>query len=116
MVTYLALIVLFIVLSAFLRFRYVAIIFIVGNILFFIYFTSLGQAGGWLFLIYQLPAILPASIGVWIGTSISDIVRPIIRKKQDSVSNLSLDGTSKACENKKVEESSIKQEDTKNQK
>ena len=114
MVPYLAVIVLFIVLSAFLKFRYVAITFVVGNIILFIYFSSLGQVGGWFFLIYQIPAILPASIGVWIGTSIGDIARPIIRKKQDSVSTLSLEGTSKAFENKKVEESCIKQKDTPN--
>lgn len=106
--------VIFIILSALLRFRHILFAYVIGNILLFIYFAISGQVGGWLILIYQIPALVPAFLGICIGTAIGYNVRPIIESKlsiignklstratkmQASDSALNLNGTPRTCIN-----------------
>ncbi|MCT8986435.1 hypothetical protein [Shewanella phaeophyticola] len=106
--------VIFIILSALLKFRYVLFVYVIGNILLFIYFAISGQVGAWFILIYQIPALVPAFLGICIGTAIGYNVRPIIEsklsifgnklcaratKKQASDSALNLNGTPRAYSN-----------------
>ncbi|MCL1073104.1 hypothetical protein [Shewanella dokdonensis] len=124
MVTFLLVVTMFfIVLSIFLKIRYVAIIYVVGNIILFIFFTVSGQVGVWFILLFQISALGPAFLGICIGTPIGYKVRPIIgsklsnfgnellcrlsaglRKKQDLESVLNFDGTPKNSENIKRED------------
>ena len=102
------------VLAIFLRPRYVAIIYVISNIVFF---TNAGQAGGWFLLLVQMPALVPSILGMFFGASIGHWIRPIIGKRLSNIGHnasdslykqtsehkilpLNLDGTSKKRENK----------------
>ena len=115
--------VLFIILSTLLKFRHVAYAYVIGNIILFIFFAISGQAGGWFVLIYQIPALVPAFIGICIGTPIGYKIRPIIEsklsicgnklstritKKQASDSALNLNGTPRTCSNAESEDLHVK--------
>ncbi|MEL4272534.1 hypothetical protein [Shewanella xiamenensis] len=115
--------ILFIVLSTFLKLRYVVLIYVLGNIILIIFFTISGQVGVWFIFLFQIPALGPSFLGICIGTAIGYKVRPIVdsklssfdneflyrlnaplRKNQDLESILNLDGTPKTSKNVKGED------------
>ena len=100
--------VLFIILSTLLKFRHVAYAYVIGNIILFIFFAISGQAGGWFVLIYQIPALVPAFLGICIGTPIGYKLSARITKKQASDSALNLNGTPRTCSNAESEDLHVK--------
>ncbi|GAA0788698.1 MULTISPECIES: hypothetical protein [Pseudomonadati] len=117
--------VLFILLSMLLKFRHVAYTYVIGNIILFIFFAISGQVGGWFVLIYQIPALGPAFLGICIGTPIGNKIRPIIESKLSIIGNKlsarvttkqasdsALNGTLRTCSNVENEDLLVKNDIT----